>query len=334
VDAQLLDNIDALHSIESQWSALYEACPYAAPFQHPAWILPWWNAFGSGKVFTFAVWDGRRLLALLPAFLHEWEGQRQITLLGNGISDRLGPLAVPGHAEAAMPAILEALARRASEWDVCSFEDLPADCGSMWEHRELIGKTIPYHVCACRRLPDSADALQASLPHGLRRNLRRYLDKMRSAGQVQFRCAASEDEFETYLKALFRLHACRWNQRGEPGMLSGALRSFHRESALRLWRLGKARCFALRLDGAPIAAIYGFSDKQRFWSYQSGFDPAMMEYSPGSLILNFAMEQAIAEGNRIFDFLRGDERYKRDWGTEFECNRHMMMWHSKERAAE
>ena len=50
--------------------------------------------------------------------------------------------------------------------------------------------------------------------------------------------------------------------------------------------------------------------------------------SPGSLILAYTIEQAILEGVREFDFLRGTEAYKSDWGARTQVSSRLMLWYS------
>jgi CelD/BcsL family acetyltransferase involved in cellulose biosynthesis len=49
--------------------------------------------------------------------------------------------------------------------------------------------------------------------------------------------------------------------------------------------------------------------------YLNGFDPAYERFSPGSLLIEYAMEQARKSCQRSFDFLRGAEAYKYRWGA-------------------
>ncbi len=50
-------------------------------------------------------------------------------------------------------------------------------------------------------------------------------------------------------------------------------------------------------------------------AYQSGMDPQFGHMSPGFLANLVVIQQAITEGYGLFDFLRGDEPYKADWGA-------------------
>jgi CelD/BcsL family acetyltransferase involved in cellulose biosynthesis len=79
---------------------------------------------------------------------------------------------------------------------------------------------------------------------------------------------------------------------------------------------GLLRLNVLRLDGRAVAVYYGFTHRERAYYYLGGFDPEFSALSPGTLAVAYAIEQALAEGVKTFDFLRGDERYKYLWGAE------------------
>ena len=47
--------------------------------------------------------------------------------------------------------------------------------------------------------------------------------------------------------------------------------------------------------------------------YQAGFDPNNGSISPGTFLVAHTIRKAIEEGSKHFDFMRGDEPYKRRW---------------------
>mgnify|MGYP001824642062 CR=1 FL=1 len=66
------------------------------------------------------------------------------------------------------------------------------------------------------------------------------------------------------------------------------------------------------LDGSdrPASAIFSFEDADGFYLYNSAFEPELRSLSPGNVMLSHLIEQAINNGKRLFDFLKGDETYK------------------------
>ncbi len=308
-----ISTAEELTRLEAEWCQLLTRSQQATPFQHPGWVLPWWKYFGSGRLFVIAVRDRGTLVALAPMFLHAWQERRQITLLGTGRSDYLDVIADPAYASFAMQYIYDHLEQQADVWDLCDWQDLSAASPAV--------KTIPVRLpheytisdpCVAISLPGDTAQWLAALPHGLRRNLRRYRNRLEQHGSVVF-AQHEADSDGTLMKALFDLHTRRWQLRGGEGVLnSETLEGFHREACSRLE--GLLRFYTMRLDGRIVAIVYGYQHAQTFYSYLGGFDPDLTSFSPGALILQYGIEQAIAEGVLYWDFLRGQESYKFDWG--------------------
>jgi CelD/BcsL family acetyltransferase involved in cellulose biosynthesis len=134
-------------------------------------------------------------------------------------------------------------------------------------------------------------------------------------GEVRF-VAADEGTVEGWLEELFRLHGCRWTGRGEAGVLASEdVRAFHRQAARGLLARGALRLYALTVGGRVAAMYYGMSDHRRAYAYLGGFDPGFRVLSPGSLVIAHAIAEAVREGAREMDFLRGQEAYKYAWGA-------------------
>jgi CelD/BcsL family acetyltransferase involved in cellulose biosynthesis len=49
--------------------------------------------------------------------------------------------------------------------------------------------------------------------------------------------------------------------------------------------------------------------------YNSAFDPTLRMLAPGMVLVGNLIEIAAAEGNTVFDLLRGDEPYKYRFGA-------------------
>lgn len=333
MDVEAIESPGQLEQLRPDWEALWTRCLSATPFQHPGWLLPWWEVFGSGQLFTFAVRANDRLIALAPLFLHSWKGQRQITFLGNGVSDYLDILCEPEAGTTAWTAILACLADLRHRWDLCDLQDFRAQSVvlNVPVAKPLQGVAQPQCVCTVIPLPGTAQQFHDALPHGLRRNLRRYRSQLRTEGSVEFDTAdrgASPDPPHEYVDALITLHQARWNGKDGPGMFGGRdVELFHRKAARNLWRSGLVRLHALRLNGTIAAVVYAFVHRNRAYSYLGGFEPKLARYSPGALIMSYTIHDAIEEGVREFDFLRGNESYKTDWGARPETTRRLLLWH-------
>jgi CelD/BcsL family acetyltransferase involved in cellulose biosynthesis len=317
LDIEEIGSAEGLAALEPEWAALHARCPDASPFQSPAWLLAWLETFRPERPWALAIRDGGRLVALLPCFVWRggMDGAAQLTLLGNGISDRLDLLAEPGRAAAAAPAVFERLGRDDGLWTTLDWRDLPAAS-------PLLAGPLPgrsgredEEPCPARPLPTDPDEVLAALPRKRRDELRRRGRRLAETGAVAVR-RADAASLERDLEALLALHGRRWGERGEDGVLADPqVEAFHRAAAPRLLAAGLLRLHLLELDGRPLAAHYGFRHGATAYSYIHGFDPAVAVFAPTSLLLLAVMEEATREGATTFDFLRGREPYKYAWGA-------------------
>lgn len=305
-----IEEVASLDALEPEWLRLWAGMPGATPFQSPGWLIPWWRAFGTGDLLTLALRERDRLVGLVPLYVYREGGARKLLPLGIGVSDHLEPLLRPEHGAA----VLAWLAGRADRFDRIDLEDQAAGSALLtapdpagWE-----SALHPCEPCPALRLPRGGDPRHAvprlaKLPY-----YRRRAERL-GAFTVEPTTPAHLDE---HLAALFRLHAARWQARGEPGVLADpTVRAFHREAAAGLLALGQLRSFAVRIGGRIVAAYHGFADARRAYAYLSGYDPTLPHPGLGAMLIGLAVERAIGGGLEAFDFLRGREPYKYAWGA-------------------
>src|SRR4051812_32997899 len=102
---QVLTDLEALEDLAPEWFDLWRRCPDAVPFQTPEWLLAWWQHFGGGELSVLTMRAGQRLVALAPLFFYRYQGRRQVSPLGIGISDYLGGVWEPDTAAEAVQAV-------------------------------------------------------------------------------------------------------------------------------------------------------------------------------------------------------------------------------------
>lgn len=168
-------------------------------------------------------------------------------------------------------------------------------------------------VCPFIRLHGHTwQSYMAGLGSEHRYTLGRKLRKLSRKFQVKFERVDSEPQRSEALGLLISLHNGRWKQRSCT-FNTPALVSFHNEFTQLALARGWLRLYVLRLNGEPVAVLYGLHYDDVFSFYQCGFDPAYGDYSVGTITMAFAIETAIGEGAREYDLLHGDEQYKSHW---------------------
>ncbi len=112
-----------------------------------------------------------------------------------------------------------------------------------------------------------------------------------------------------------------------PGMLADdVVQTFHRLVARGMLDADALRMYAMRVCNRIVAVFYGFAHHHTVCYYLSGYDPDLEKSSPGTLIVAHAIEQAVRDGAKTFDFLRGAEEYKYAWGAKERVNRRRQLF--------
>jgi CelD/BcsL family acetyltransferase involved in cellulose biosynthesis len=199
----------------------------------------------------------------------------------------------------------------------CELHPLRAGSPLLYARASLdcFDENCEFEPCLVLEVPPGARQLRDVIPSGMRAKFRQAERRAEQAGRVSFE-TATPGNYSEILDAFFRLHEARWASRDAPGVVADpAIRRFHRAAAPRLLSAGLLRLNALRLDDRIIAVVYALFAKGRAYCYLSGFDPEFGRISPGTLAVGRTIAQAISEGSREIDFLRGRERFKYAWGA-------------------
>lgn len=318
VHAQPIEDLAALEALRPEWEVLRARAPNATPFQSPDWLLPWWKHVGRGTLASIALRsaaDGE-LVGLAPLYIYTApeRGTRHLFPIGIATTDYLDVLVRPGWQAAVLAAITTHLREAGGAWDVfeapqlapaAALLSLPPDAD--WEHELSAGEPSPV-------LPLAGTDPWSAVPRAMRDNIRYCRRRIERSHSVAFELADAQ-RIPEFLDALARLHAQRWSERGETGVLDANVLAAHLEAAPLLHAAGRLRLHGLRVDGELAAVLYALADARRCYYYLAGFDPALRTLSPGTLVIAQAIGQAIAEGAQAFDFLRGAEPYKYRWGA-------------------
>lgn len=309
---------DSLRALEPEWRLLAESVGDVSPFLSPDWLLPWQDSFLAGNLWTLVVRKAGQFIGLAPFFIYRHpDGARQITFLGNGISDRLDLLAAPGESNGVAGAVLRHLADRSELWDLCDFRDVPADSPLLTAPfpRAAQSRSQPEEPCPVVRLPAVPEQVLELLACKQRDNLQRCARRVAEAGEISYQTADAHSRAHVF-DELMQIHDARWRAKGGSGPLSEpGIRSFHAEATERLLSAGMLRLHVLRFQGRAIAVQYCIHKNSRGYSYLTAFDPDFARFSPGLLLIAFTLQQAVQEGAVEFDFLRGREPYKYLWGA-------------------
>lgn len=313
-------------AIASAWEDLHARAPAASVFNSLAWQAEWWRAYGRGRALRILVAERAGAVnGILPLYLDPVRvcgvPVRRARLVGTGgdtYPDDLGPVVEDA-------AAAQALARAALrlDADVVELADLDPRTGfaeiaaaeaakARWRASRERAQRIPY-----LELPPTWEAYLGSVSAHRRARVRKSRRRFAAAGEARFRVWDDAATIGAALERLATLHHRRWDAAGEPSasFSTPEYLAFHRAVMAATLRRGMLRLYCLELDGEAVAMLYAYRFRRGIYVMQAGFDPAQAALRAGQVLLYHAIEHAIGEGNRVFDFLRGEHSYKDELAT-------------------
>jgi CelD/BcsL family acetyltransferase involved in cellulose biosynthesis len=176
---------------------------------------------------------------------------------------------------------------------VATVEDAVRNAGGM-------PSTDQHETAAVLSLPSSYEDWLASIGkkerHEVRRKRRRFVAEF---GEIEIVPHGSD--------AINMFCAMHRTSQGEKGMfMTDEMQSYFED----LLETGGATIHTLMCDGIPRANAFGFETDEGYFYYNSAYDMDAAMASPGIVLLASMIEDQIERGARVFDFLKGDERYK------------------------
>lgn len=241
---------------------------------------------------------------------------------GIDIADYLDVIAPADRTSEVWSVVLDYLMERRGEWDVIDFHSLPQFSPSrealpeLAQARGLQARVFSEDVAPVLELPGDWETYLMSLRKKDRHELRRKVRKLEGRDDVKWRLVPSRDReamsqgMETFLE----LH--RMSGVDKAHFMNERMARFFLKMASELADTGWLDLAILEVNKEPASAYLSFSYGDRLYLYNSGYSQKFAAYSAGVALLAYRIHKAILQGFRYFDFLRGDEEYKYDFGAK------------------
>jgi CelD/BcsL family acetyltransferase involved in cellulose biosynthesis len=161
------------------------------------------------------------------------------------------------------------------------------------------------------------DEYLATLDKKARHEIRRKLRRAEAVGQMTIEiCAPTVEAIDAFIE----LHRMRFGDSGlfpdNPGG-ERSRRFVHTLAELERVQAGTGQLHVamVRCGARLVFAALAFDDGEQIFLYNAGMDPSAAEVSPGVTGTALYFQDRLAAGRRRFDFLRGNEAYKYEWGA-------------------
>ncbi len=315
LSVELYEQADGFDRLAVEWRDLVDSAQ-GGVFLHPTWQRLWWRHLaGDAQLQLYAFREGTTLVGLAP-LMRLASGELQV-VGGVDVADYLDVLYLPGRSCDVFGKLLDTLAAR-SDWTSLSLQDVPEQ--SLTRHclvnaageRGIAALEEVEEVCPRIKLPGSFDEYLETLTSDDRHELRRKMRKASNRRGYRFTALEATTDLAGSIEEFVTLHVKSSGDKAT--FMTEPMRRFFTDLAAHGEELGVVLNF-IEIGGRRVAGLLNYRSNGELWSYNSGHDPEYNQFSVGVAIFGFTIEWAIQQGLRVFDFLRGNEPYKYDFGS-------------------
>jgi CelD/BcsL family acetyltransferase involved in cellulose biosynthesis len=300
------------------WDRLSQICSHATTFSSRVWQQDGvGQSLRPGALRLITVTKGEELLAVLPM---EFTPTGFLESTGHAVSDYLDPLvdaAFEAEIWAAVIALLEDLWDR--ELKAVTFHNIRHDSPC----REMLPNVSGAHGLTCDqtvvnnaariKLPPTWEGYLEKLDSHERKEVKRKIRKAQEQAQAHLTLMDRANWDEAKLGRALDLIEAAEATKGEWFAMN--VRPMLLRIAATLAKEGRMRLRTLILGETPAAALFEFPSARGPLLYNSGYDPAQRQWSPGAVMFGLALKDAIENRAQVFDLLRGREDYKYKLGA-------------------
>jgi CelD/BcsL family acetyltransferase involved in cellulose biosynthesis len=326
MEFSLHKDFSELAALAGEWNALLAESSTNVPFLRYEYLSAWWATRGGGEwpeselAVVTAHLDGR-LTGIAPLFCsHNREGQPALLLLGSiEISDYLDVIVRPADLPIFLAGLLDFLALSAGpDWRLLDWHNLPEASPTLPALQVAAKKRgwafsqgRAYHVPSIP-LTGDFDSYLAGIDkkqrHEIRRKMRRAEESRRNVRWYIVKDGASLDaEVQAFLELMAE-------DPEKAAFLTPAMRLQMQLACRAAFECGWLQLAFLEADGQKAAGYLNFDYLNRIWVYNSGINRRFMELSAGWVLLGHLLQWANENKRSEFDFMRGDEEYKYQFG--------------------
>lgn len=340
----VLNSTIEFDALEKPWTELAETSK-ALIFQTFEWNRIWWKHFGDQKKLNIIIfYDQEKLVGIVPLFIDSIKlagvnGYASLRFIGSNVSqpaeddliglisysDYLSFIIMPGYEYIINRTLIHYFRQLNPSIYEIVLNVVPGDSSvcnifvPVWQANGFDVRVVRVNESQSIELPNYWEDFLKVLSKNTRSHTRRALKKISDSESKVFEITEVEDlkDVSKVFDELVTMHQNRWNRMGYLGTFAErANYNFHKEVTEKFFERGWLqikRVHSIHEQQKCVAIDLNFSYNNRLYGVHCAVDDLSDFYdkSPGNALLSYILKEAIENGIHAYDFLRGDERYKK-----------------------
>jgi CelD/BcsL family acetyltransferase involved in cellulose biosynthesis len=311
---------ESLEELKDSWNELLFSSEQNSIFITHEWISTWWKCFSEDNSLEILIFkdEGGSLAGIAPFMI---KNKTLRFIASQEVSDYCDVITQNERREEFYENLLDYMEKNYSDMEKIELMNIKASSPTLSflprlavEHGYSSSCTET-EVAPLFELPSSYEDYTKGLSKKNRHELRRKLKRIEALEGVKITKITDTVELQSSLETFIVLHKEGspskekfWGKKGMP--------DFFQEIASRFSLQKWVELNLLFYEGRVMAVLLNFSYADTIYFYNVAFSKDYAWYSPGLFLFNHCIKQAISEGKKEADFLRGREKYKYYFGAE------------------
>jgi len=313
-------SLESLDKIQKEWDKFLLSSEYKCIFLTQEWFYSWWKNFSEDNSLEILVFtDENKDIAGIAPLLIKDKNIRFIA--SHEVSDYCDFITKKEKRSEFYENLLDYLKMNYSEVErieLINIKQSSPTLSLLPRLAESHGFSYAYReieVAPSLSLPAYYEGYLDLLDKRSRHELRRKLKRVESLDKISALKITDPQELEIHTEGFIKLHQNSSPSKEKFWQKEG-MTDFFRELIHRFSLKGWIELRLLLHGKETIAGLLNFSFFDRLYFYNSTFDKEYAWYSPGLFLFHQSLKEAIQEQKREADFLRGDEKYKYNFGAK------------------
>lgn len=320
----IINNISDFEKLKGCWNDLLVETRSDNIFMAFEWQFLYWRHFGGkNSLCILVVFDDEKVVAIFPLMINKRFGFRELRFISYSISDYDDLLITKNEArqKEAIHVALDLLSRT-QNWDILRLKGIREDSLAY----ELIQRTLDNDISLRSSLQQHCDgAPQIDLTcgwnvyySGLRRrflsDIRRLQKHVGENREYIPGDALVEEDVLPLLGKFMELHIKRRKETGGRSFFEDErVRDFFCLASVEFFKKKWLDISQYKINGIIASMKVDFVYNGRFYHYLAAFDSQFKKCAVDRLLLFEIIKRCFDKGLKTFDFMLGEEDYKRFW---------------------
>lgn len=350
VGLEIITDEPSFYRLAGDWEKLAELAD-SPVFMSFDWVSSWWKHFGrhsKRRLFILTFYCMENLVGIIPFFegrsaFGKFTLKKRISLAGIGVSknellgytddygysDFLDAIVHPDYRKLVADRLAVFLRRAYRLVDIIELPQISDNSFFITELLPQLEKfNIPYDlqksdICPYLPVPENLKNYISNRRSSVRRRFRQTMRAIGPDNWYSIEDVSAPGDIKRGLMVLYRLHQNRWNGIGFPGLFfDDRFMYYLSEIAAKAASRGNLWFKLARSDGEYCAARFAIRYHGHYYDYVTGFDDDSdaSKRRPGIGLLIDLIKDAIQDGSKTIELLRGREKYKNDFTSDFRRN--------------